>query len=993
MKTLKIILFVLLSALSGAQMYAQTDPTPDWAWAKNVTAAGNLFVDASGNSYIANQGTQLSITKYDATGTVVWTRIGSSGTGSINPSDIAVDAAGNYYVTGSYTAGSATFGSTTLTNAGGSDVFVVKYDSSGAVLWAQKYGGSGNDMGNSIAVDISGNSYIGGYYNKIGSVTIYIFSTKINSSGVIQWTQAGIMNGEVKGVSVDNFGNSYTVSYIWDQISTNSYQQKYSISKFDPSGNTVWSKTVTGIPNDIVTDGNGNSYITGATYSNDIFTTKYDAAGQVVWTQTASGADNDGGNGIAIDTAGNCYVTGVFQHSVNFASSYISNPNSGVSDIFVVKYDTLGNFIWAQQAGASGIDEGHKIGVDAAGNCYINGVYTTSVGFGTTTLNGTVSNPFLAKVGAIYITSVGNALVKGDNFCGGAVVTVDYAISGKFNSANVFTAQLSNASGSFANPTTIGILASTLNTSIYAIIPSNIPVGSGYRIRVISSSPALIGTDNGINLKLNQTNCVNNTVVLTASPIAAMEYFIDTDPGVGLGTPISITSGMTIDMNTKIKLPTLTTGFHNLFFRTKDVKGNWSMYEGRVFYVQPTTVVLTAAPIATAEYFFDTDPGVGKATALASFTTANDISLNRQVSVTGLTSGFHNLFFRTKNTNGKWSMYEGRVVYIQPTVAATIAEPIVSGEYFFDKDLGAGKGIAINTGASTDFLALNLPSIATSPLLKGTHNVFIRVKNKAGKWGMAERREFNICSSVLASPVVTGNSTLCPESTLNLAASNVIGATSYSWTGPNNFTATTQSITIAAVSGLEAGTYTVAAVNGTTVCGAGNPTKINVLVNETPGPTGLVNQTLASGKTIEDIIVTGIGIKWYNSESDASAEINSLLPTVVIQNGKTYYATQTLNGCKSINSLAVFVTSTLTIDDFDKQSIFVYPNPAKNQIYIQTPNNLEFDKIIVTDLTGKTIIEQATSAKQINIEKLASGMYILQAFSGEEKFQSKFIKE
>ena len=552
---------------------------------------------------------------------------------------------------------------------------------------------------------------------------------------------------------------------------------------------------------------------------------------------------------------------------------------------------------------------------------------------------------------------------------------------------------MSNASGSFSNPTTIGTLASTLNTSIYAIVPSDIPVGSGYRIRVISSSPALVGTDNGLNINLNQTNCVNTTVVLTASPIVAVEYFIDTDPGVGLGTPITITGGMSIALNTNIQLPTLVAGFHNLFMRSKDAKGDWSLYEGRVFYVQPTKVVLATTPITTAEYFFDNDPGVGKATALTSFTSANDINLNRKVSVTGLTSGFHNLFIRTKDTKGKWSMYEGRIVYIQPNITSTIAEPIVSGEYFFDKDLGVGAGIPINTGTETVSLSLNLPSITSSPLLSGTHNVFIRVKNKAGKWGMAERREFSICTNILGSPVVTGGSTLCPGSTLTLTAGNVTGATSYKWTGPNNFTATTQSISVSATTALQTGLYTVAAVNGTTGCGVGNPTKVNVVINETPVPTGLINQTLASEKTVADIVVTGTGVKWYNSASDASAGLNPILSTTVLQNAKTYYATQTLNGCKSTTSLAVTVTVSLGINDFDLNAFSYYPNPVSDELNLSYSYGLTSVKVI--DILSKQVYfkKLKTNSTKIDMSSLVRGAYFVEVKSNKGSKIIKIIKK
>jgi hypothetical protein len=91
-----------------------------------------------------------------------------------------------------------------------------------------------------------------------------------------------------------------------------------------------------------------------------------------------------------------------------------------------------------------------------------------------------------------------------------------------------------------------------------------------------------------------------------------------------------------------------------------------------------------------------------------------------------------------------------------------------------------------------------------------------------------------------------------------------------------------------------------------------------------------------------------------------------------------------------------YVVDNLNSTDFEKErknSIVVYPNPAKNQINLQFPNQVVVDKVRITDLTGKVILEQTTNTTQVNVAKLAAGLYIIQAFSGKEKFQSKFIKE
>lgn len=90
--------------------------------------------------------------------------------------------------------------------------------------------------------------------------------------------------------------------------------------------------------------------------------------------------------------------------------------------------------------------------------------------------------------------------VSGNPLCPGENITVDYTASSPFNTGNIFTAELSDASGNFLNPITIGSDTSSTSGSINASIPSSTPAGTGYRIRVLASNPAIVANDNGINL-------------------------------------------------------------------------------------------------------------------------------------------------------------------------------------------------------------------------------------------------------------------------------------------------------------------------------------------------------------------------------------------------------------------------------------------------------------------------------------------------------------
>lgn len=111
--------------------------------------------------------------------------------------------------------------------------------------------------------------------------------------------------------------------------------------------------------------------------------------------------------------------------------------------------------------------------------------------------------------------SIATGVIVGSPFTSGAAVNVPFTITGAFVSGNVFTAQLSDATGSFASPTNIGTLPATTAGTIGATIPFNTPTGSGYRIRVVASNPNIIGSDNGVNLTVNYVS--NTPVVVEAT--------------------------------------------------------------------------------------------------------------------------------------------------------------------------------------------------------------------------------------------------------------------------------------------------------------------------------------------------------------------------------------------------------------------------------------------------------------------------------------------
>ena len=463
--TLLFITFLIFN-LSFIISYAQA---PNYLWAKSAGGtsddeAFSVAVDASGNSYVTgyfssatisfgsttltNAGSaDIFLAKYDANGNVLWAK-SAGGTGDDEANSVAVDASGNCYVTGYFFSPTISFGSTTLTNAGGYDIFLAKYDATGNVLWAKSVGGISDEQATSVAVDASGNTYMAGLFTSttlvFGSTTLTdsgtgyssdIFLSKYDSNGNVIWAKSagGTSDDKTLSVAVDVSGNSYVTG--WFSSSTlnfgstslaNTGNYEMFLAKYDASGNVLWAKKPVGsgtdYGNSIAVDVSGNSYVSGFFQGNtitfgstiltnaggggtDIFLAKYNTTGNLLWAKSAGGIGHDYASSVAVDTTGNCYVAGFFMDAaIPFGSTIL--PHVGASDIFIAKYDTTGNVLWAKSAGGTGSDWGSSVAVDVFGNSYVSGYFRSpTISFGSTTLTDVGGyDIFLEKLASFSVT-------------------------------------------------------------------------------------------------------------------------------------------------------------------------------------------------------------------------------------------------------------------------------------------------------------------------------------------------------------------------------------------------------------------------------------------------------------------------------------------------------------------------------------------------------------------------------------------------------------
>ena len=298
---------------------------------------------------------------------------------------VATDSSGNVYV-----AGGTNGGLDGNTNAGNTDLFVVKYNSSGTKQWTRQLGSSSRDSANGVATDSSGNVYVTGMTNggldgcKNAGIED-LFVVKYNSSGTKQWTnQLGSSSRDsADDVATDSTGNIYVTGTTYSELDGNTSAGKADlfVVKYNSSGTHQWTKQLGTDRYDeargVATDSSGNVYVVGDTYggldgntnagNNDLFVVKYNSSGTKQWTKQLGTSSTDLANGVATDSSGNVYVAGGTYGGLD------GNTNAGYNDLFVVKYNSSGTKQWTKQFGTPSSDLADGVATDSSGNVYVVG--------------------------------------------------------------------------------------------------------------------------------------------------------------------------------------------------------------------------------------------------------------------------------------------------------------------------------------------------------------------------------------------------------------------------------------------------------------------------------------------------------------------------------------------------------------------------------------------------------------------------------------------
>jgi uncharacterized protein (TIGR03437 family) len=492
------------------------------------------------------------------------------GAGFDSGKGIAVDAAGNAYITGQ--TNSIDFPTVPpFQNAfgGSNNVFVLKLNPAGtALVYSTTIGGSGDESGNGIAVDAAGNAYVTGITNSQnfpivggfqssasmstnlnGTTSIFNqgFVLKLNPTGtalVYSSYLGGSGNDYGRGIAVDASGNAYVTgnAYSFNFPLKNPIQaMKGDLSTFNADafavkvnamGDALVYSTYLGGSGDdegaaITVDGAGNAYLTGETISPDFptvkplqgsragnpnsafydaFVTKINPAGTaLVYSTYLGGSNTDAANGIAADVMGNAYIAG-YTFSRDFP---VAPPQPVAGTAFVTKVSNDGStVVYSRSLGGNGTDVATALAVDAAGNAYATGS-TTSTNFPSVnapeSLTGLLPpGAFLQVAFVTEINPAGTSLVYSTPFGGGSDTGAGIGVDANGNA--YLTGQ--TASGNFptVNPLQLNLgggtdaFAAKLSNPAEpapAIIPGGVVNGATYAASV---APGAIVSIFGSNL-------------------------------------------------------------------------------------------------------------------------------------------------------------------------------------------------------------------------------------------------------------------------------------------------------------------------------------------------------------------------------------------------------------------------------------------------------------------------------------------------------------
>lgn len=993
----------------------------------------------------------LSLQVYSQAPYLHWARFTDT-IGNMKAYAVTTDATGNVYTAGTFS-GAIGYnfdfdpgtGSVLLSSNGDEDVYVQKFSPTGQLLWAKSFGGVYSEQANDIEVDINGNVYVTGTFqqtvdfnpgtgvNSISCVGVYnSYVLKLDAGGSYVWAKS-IQSGYAisYALAVDNAGNVYSAGYVdgsgnFDPNGTNLNLTggRIYVQKLSASGSFLWAKLITGgggddVANALELDTANNILVAGlfagtcdfnpgAGVDNktsagltDAFLLKLDQAGNYVYAKTFGGTSQEVCNSIDVDVSGNILLTGYYASTADF------NPGAGTAnqtsiaggDIYILKLDAQGNYLWVKSMGGLGFEFGTAVTTDPNGNIYATGqFYQGTVDFdpGVTSFNIT---PTQEETFVLKLDSSGNfswaVSLNGVGIDRGTAIDADawsnVHIAGYFNNVADFDPTAGalnvNAPGYRGYLWKIGppcALAASFNTPA-----STVCTGSSWNFtntsstasaytwslsgQFVSNSPdsaAIVFATPGsstVKLRIQAGGCADSAIsVVTVHP----------KPSVSL-----ITTNATCGIANGSVATTVSGGnTYNYLWNTGATASGLANVAGGSYTV---TVTNNFNCSATGAGFVNSS---GAPTVTATSTNAlcyGQSSGSLSASVSGGTPGYSYLWSNgatalavNNAAAGSYSVTVTDAQSCQATASATISEPaqltvnlaVVDSINCFN---GADGALASSSQGGTGNYVYSWSNSATSANIVGlTSGNYCVTVSDANNCTASACKALTNPQQLVASVSIDSNITCngVANGGMSVNATGGTGNLSYSWSTGNTTTFLT---------GITAGTYIVSITDaeGCSVSALGVVTEPAALqTNITCEPT---SSSQANGSA--SLTVTGGTIPYnYSWSNGGNTSVVSGLTA-----GNISVTVSDANGCFVSAQCNVQASSGLEETNANIRLLNIWPNPAQGVVWVElTLYNTTEVKLVLFDMFGREVSAWYKSGltaiqQQIDTREMASGIYVI----------------
>lgn len=1131
---MKSIVLLLVSSFCLNNLFAQENRV----WATYFGGSGDesfsfeSAIDDNGNVYIAGRTASTSgiasngfqntfgggsydafLAKFDPSGNLLWSTY-YGGTGDEYANALAVDIFGFVYI-GGLTSSTNAMASGGYQNAlaGGSDAFLVKFDSNGNRIWGTYYGGASSDFGYGIATDNSGNIFLCGTTQSNSGIAIAghdnsyggsqdAFLVKFNAGGARMWgTYFGGTAGDIgNSVAVDGTGNIYLAGYTGSaNITSGGFNTVIwgggdgFLVKFNTAGVHQWSTYYGGPANndvvtDVISDASNNVYISGSTTSTsgiasgghqntfggiqDAFLVKFNASGSRLWATYYGGTDDDRDSYCSIDVNGKVYLSGIAVSSASISSSGFQNSyGGGVRDAFLVRFDSNGVRESATYFGSTDSDFAGEICADLLGNVYLVGYTNSASGISSSGYQNTFGglyDAFLVKFTTCAYAPLSPGSITGtSSICSGTTNT--YSIS-PVAGANSYTWTL--PSGWSGTSTTNSITTTASATSGNITVTANNACGSSIAATLpitVNSIPAAPSSISG-----NTAVCQGSANVYSVSSDPSATSYTWTLPGgwSGSSTTNSITTtagptGGNISVSASNSCGTSSSTSNVVSVSTASpstpgvISGSTSICSGT-----PTTYSVAAVPGATS-YIWSipagwtgtsntnsitvTDNGTGgvisvfaqNACGNSTFSTISlavstsipsnpgTISGNSAVclgssntysvnAVSGATSYTWTLpsgwtgSSSTNSINATASSSTGNITVTANnscgnstassiTILSVLTIPVNPGTISGSTTVcdGSSNTYSITPAGDASTYNWTLPSgwggSSTSSSISTT---------AASNGGVISVTGTNFCgtstasnltvsvNTIPATPIaISGLNPICEGTTNTYSVPTVSGVTSYSWTLPPGWSGSSTTNTINATASANGGTISVMASNS---CGLSSPANLTITVNPLP--------TVGLNLSIDTLCINAAAVSLtggspsggtYSGTGVNSGTFNPALSGT--GNFTISYSFIDANSCSNTATDNIVVDNCLGLSDFnDLSNLKIYPNPTSGILFIENAASTNVStNVKVIDLTGKIVLTINVNSNLISLDlsTLSNGMYFIHIQTDKTTTIKKITKE